>query len=96
MIDFPTPEERRAEAQRLLEGLGGQWVADRMSHGDYSVSKATVRLWRRGERIPDLEDLLRLPAATGRPLDPKLKARIFADDPPDDALGKAQPNAAIG
>lgn len=85
MIDFPSAEERRAEAQRLLEGLGGQWVADRMSVGDYTVSKATIRLWRRGERIPDLEDLLRLPAATGRALDQDLYERLFGqvgDDVP--------------
>jgi transcriptional regulator with XRE-family HTH domain len=94
VIDFPTSEERRAEAQRLLEGLSGPWVAGRMTGEDYSVSKATIRLWRSGERIPDLEDLLRLPEATGRPLDEQLRARIFGDDAPppvtaekDDALG---------
>ena len=71
MIDLPTPEERCLEAKRLLEGLNGQWVADRVG-----VSKATVRLWRRGERIPDLEDLLRLPGATGRSLDPAIAERV--------------------
>ena len=83
MIDFPTPEERRTEAQRLLEGLNGQWVAERMG-----ISKATVRLWRRGERIPDLEDLLRLPDATQRPLDVGLRARIFGGE-----SGKREPAA---
>lgn len=82
MIDFPTPEERRAEAQRLLDGLNGQYVADRMG-----VSKATVRLWRRGDRIPDLEDLLRLPEATQRPLDAGLQARVFGGTHPKDAAG---------
>jgi hypothetical protein len=93
VIDFPTAEERRTEAQRLLDGLGGQWVAERMSMAGYSVSKATVRLWRRGERIPDLEDLLRLPAATDRPLDPALYRRLFGQ-PPEDSLVKDQQRAS--
>jgi transcriptional regulator with XRE-family HTH domain len=76
MIDFPTREERRTEAQRLLEGLNGQWVADRMG-----ISKAKVSKWKRGERVPNLEDLLRLPDATGRALDPVLHERIFGQRP---------------
>jgi transcriptional regulator with XRE-family HTH domain len=39
------------------------------------ISKATVRLWRRGERIPEMQDLLRLPKATNRPLNPTLRSR---------------------
>jgi hypothetical protein len=95
VIDFPSPEERREEAMRLLEALPGQWVAERMSDGGYSVSKATVRLWRRGDRVPELEDLLRMPAATGRPLDPKLRARIF-DGEPDELSRKEPPTTATG
>jgi transcriptional regulator with XRE-family HTH domain len=72
MIDFPTKAERRIEAQRLLEGLNSQWVAERFGN-----SKATVRLWKSGERTPKLEDLLRLVVATGRPLSPDLHGRIF-------------------
>lgn len=96
MIDFPTPEERRAEAQRLLEALPGQWVADRMSGNGYSVDKATVRLWRRGERIPSLEALLRMPAATGRPLNPQLHARIFGGETEPGEPGKEPPTTATG
>jgi transcriptional regulator with XRE-family HTH domain len=52
---------------------------------DYNIGKATVRLWKRGERVPDLEDLLRLVDATQRPLDPELRTRIFGGslDPPE-------------
>ena len=82
MIEYPTAEERRAEAKRLLDGLSGQWVADRMTDDEHHVSKATVRLWRRGDRIPDLEDLLRLADATQRPLSPLLRARIFGGAEP--------------
>jgi transcriptional regulator with XRE-family HTH domain len=71
MIDFPTKAERRTEAQRLLEGLNSQWVAERFGN-----SKATVRLWKSGERTPKLEDLLRLVVATGRPLSRDLQQRI--------------------
>jgi hypothetical protein len=82
MIDYPTTEERRSEAQRLLDGLAPRWVANRMSAvDDYSIGKATVRLWKRGERVPDLEDLLRLVDATQRPLDPELRTRLFGDPP---------------
>jgi hypothetical protein len=90
MIDFPSPEERSAEAKRLLEGLAPKWVANRMSAvDDYSIGKATVRLWKRGERVPDLEDLLRLVVATGRPLRRDLHERIFGGDPP--AIEEARP-----
>jgi len=71
MIDLPTPEERRTEAQRLLAGLNGQWVAERMSE-----KRSTISKWRRGERTPSLEDLLRLPGATGRPLAAHLQDRL--------------------
>ena len=77
MIDFPTPSERRAEAQRLLEGLNGQWVAERMG-----FHKNTINFWRSGKRIPNLENLLRLAAATGRPLASDLQQRLFGADPP--------------
>jgi hypothetical protein len=77
MIDYPTTEERRSEAQRLLDGLAPRWVAERMRTVDYNIGKATVRLWKRGERVPDLEDLLRLVVATGRPLSRDLHDRIF-------------------
>ena len=80
---------------RLLEALPGQWVAERMSGDGYSVSKATVRLWRRGDRIPDLEDLLRMPAATGRPLNPRLRARIFGSEPDEPSI-KEPPAMATG
>jgi transcriptional regulator with XRE-family HTH domain len=72
MIDFPTRAERRIEAQRLLEGLSPQWVAERFGN-----SKPTVSLWKQGTRIPNLEDLLRLVVATGRPLSRDLHDRIF-------------------
>ena len=85
MIDYPTAEERRMEAQRLLDGLAPRWVAERMRSADYTIGKATIRLWKRGERVPDLEDLLRLVEATQRPLDPDLRMRIFGDQPGKDA-----------
>jgi transcriptional regulator with XRE-family HTH domain len=71
MIDLPTPEERKAEAQRLLAGLNGQWVAERMDR-----DRNTIALWKSGKRIPDLEDLLRLPDATNRPLSTSLRERL--------------------
>ena len=81
MIDFPTDEERRAEAQRLIDGLSGRWVAERMTSDGRKIGKETINLWRNGKRIPDLEDLIRLTYATGRPLDPQLRTRIFGGDP---------------
>jgi transcriptional regulator with XRE-family HTH domain len=71
MIDLATPEERRAEAQRLLAGLNGQWVAERMSR-----DRNTIALWKSGKRIPDLQDLLKLPSATKRPLSAWLQERL--------------------
>jgi transcriptional regulator with XRE-family HTH domain len=71
MIDLPTPEERKAEAQRLLDGLTGAWVAERMDR-----DRNTIALWKSGKRIPDLEDLLRLPGATNRPLTAQMQERL--------------------
>lgn len=83
MIDFPTPEERRKEAQRLLEGLTAAWVAERIG-----MSKATVSKWKRGERIPDLEHLLRLPDATNRPLAASLQERLLGHSAGPEPVGK--------
>lgn len=68
----PTRDERRAEARRLLDGLNGQWVARRMGMGD-----ATISAWRRGDRVPDLGDLLALAIAVGRPLAAELDDRVI-------------------
>src|SRR6185312_14182507 len=88
MIDLPTPEERRAEAQRLLAGLNGEYVAQRMGE-----KRSTISKWRRGERTPSLEDLLRLPGATGRPLAGHLQARLrrigISDDDEEESLRAA-------
>lgn len=71
MIDLPTPEERKTEAQRLLAGLTGAWVAKRMGR-----DRNTIALWTSGKRTPNLEDLLRLPGATKRPLSASLQERL--------------------
>jgi transcriptional regulator with XRE-family HTH domain len=89
MIDLPTPEERRTEAQRLLAGLNGQYVAERMGE-----SKSTISKWRRGERTPSLEDLLRLPGATGRQLAGHLQDRLrrigISDDEEESLRGAVE------
>ena len=72
-MNAPDRGTRRSEARRLLEGLNARWVAERMGVGD-----ATVSAWRRGDRVPELGDLLALAIAVGRPLDRELDAQIVA------------------
>lgn len=70
-MQAPTREELSAEAKRLLEGLSGGWVAERMG-----VSDATVGAWRRGTRVPDLGAVLLLAIITRRPLAPEIDAQV--------------------
>jgi hypothetical protein len=99
MQPVPSRAERRAEAQRLLAGVTASYVADALSKlRCETVAPSTINSWRAGTRIPSLDDLLLLPAATGRPMLPELRerlARILSGDVMaggDDEPGK--PSAA--